>query len=150
MVGILLLIASICEELTNPKTKLFKWGLGLYYKQDGTNDFIKISTDYGATNFCKSSTEDILYIKTAYYGSIKYLSGTTYGTCGTDSFTIGEYAQMLDFGQYIIYCKPFSRLCQRFHADFLKFFPLLASKTKSFLVPQQIFLENSKKLSQGS
>ena len=29
---ILLLIGSICEELTNPKTKLFKWGLGLYYK----------------------------------------------------------------------------------------------------------------------
>ena len=32
MVGILLLIGSICEELTNPKTNLFKWGLGLYYK----------------------------------------------------------------------------------------------------------------------
>ena len=82
-------------------------GLGLYYKQDGTNDFIKISTDYGVTNFCKSSTEDILYIKTAYYGSIKYLSGTTYGTCETASFSIGDYAQMLDFGQYIIYC-PYS------------------------------------------
>lgn len=83
---------------------------GIYYKQDNTDNFIQLSTsDMGITNFCKSTTEDILYIKTGYYGSIKYLKGTTYGTCGTTSFTIGEYAQMIEYGNYIIYCRYSSK-----------------------------------------